>query len=62
MNWLEKDVTSNSKFFFPSHLADSGNVYYRTQTGMRGVQDKVPIKVEDKYDEIFQKFYKRGVK
>jgi len=68
LNTLKTD-NSIGKFYFPIRIAMTGDtsneeqrIYFRTQTGMRGVQDKVPIKIESRHEELFATFAERGVR
>ena len=36
-----KEYTGANKSFFPKALAENDNMYYKTQLGMRGIQDIV---------------------
>lgn len=42
ITYLEK-YSGNEKFFFPNALRDNDNKYYKTQFGMRGIQDEVVL-------------------
>ena len=46
LNELEK-YTGGEKNFFPNALKDNSNKYYRTQYGMRGIQDEIILKPID---------------
>lgn len=46
LNYLET-YTGGEISFFPNALADSEEIYYRTQYGMRGIQEEVVIKPKD---------------
>lgn len=58
LNYLST-YNGGEKNFFPNALADCDNRYFRTQFGMRGIQDEVLIKYSD-YDTHFLRSYLRG--
>ena len=54
-----KRYSGGEKNFFPNALKDNANKYYRTQYGMRGIQDEIVLKPSD-WDLNFLRNARRG--
>ena len=50
INVIEKDPKS---YFFPNTLRKNPNKYFKTQFGMRGIQDEIVLKPLEDEDEFF---------
>ncbi|MCJ7572397.1 MAG: hypothetical protein MUO82_11090 [Candidatus Thermoplasmatota archaeon] len=58
LNELKRD-SGGEKNFFPNALKDNANKYYRTQYGMRGIQDEILLKPND-WDLNFLRNARKG--
>ena len=59
LNYLKKYSSSVGKNFFPNALKDSMDKYYKTQYGMRGIQEQIALKLNENYTNFIQKYQKR---
>lgn len=62
LNYLKKYSGSVHKYFFPNALRDSMNKYYKTQYGMRGIQEQITLKLNENYTHFIYKYQKQGEK
>ena len=60
LNYLKKYSSSLNKNFFPNALRDSMDKYYKTQYGMRGIQEQITLKLNENYTNFIHKYQKRG--
>jgi len=56
LNYLKKYSGSIYKNFFPNALRDSMDKYYKTQYGMRGIQEQITLKLNANYANFIHKF------
>ena len=56
LNYLRK-YTGGEKHFFPNALKDCENKYYKTQYGMRGIQDEIVLKPQTSDLDIFGRLF-----
>ncbi|MFW9939417.1 MAG: helicase-related protein [Candidatus Thorarchaeota archaeon] len=59
LNYLKKYSGSIYKNFFPNALRDSMDKYYKTQYGMRGIQEQITLKLNENYANFIHKFQKK---
>ncbi|HEC37812.1 hypothetical protein LCGC14_1097230 [marine sediment metagenome] len=59
LNYLKKYSNSAHKNFFPNALRDSDHPYFKTQYGMRGIQDEIVLRLNDEFGGFVEK-YQRG--
>ncbi|MEJ2251208.1 MAG: helicase C-terminal domain-containing protein, partial [Candidatus Lokiarchaeota archaeon] len=58
LDYLMKYSGSANKFFFPNALRDSDEKFFKTQYGMRGIQDEITLKLNDNYTNLVNKYKK----
>ncbi len=56
LNCLKKYKGSIFKNFFPNALKDSKNPYFKTQYGMRGIQEEIVLRLNENFNEFINKF------
>lgn len=56
LNYL-RGYTGGEKHFFPNALKDCENKYYKTQYGMRGIQDEIVLKPQTSDLDIFGRLF-----
>ncbi|MHA1250554.1 MAG: helicase C-terminal domain-containing protein, partial [Candidatus Helarchaeota archaeon] len=56
LNYLVKYSGSDEKFFFPNALRKCEDKYFKTQYGMRGIQDEITLKLNDNYTGLVNKY------
>jgi hypothetical protein len=59
LNYLKRYSSSIGKNFFPNALKDSMDKYYKTQYGMRGIQEQITLKLNENYTNFIHKYQKR---
>ena len=59
LNYLKTYSGSIHKNFFPNALRDSMEKYYKTQYGMRGIQEQITLKLNERYSTFISKYKKR---
>jgi len=59
LNYLSTYSNSFGKNFFPNALKDSDEKFYKTQYGMRGIQDEIVLKLDDNYTNLVKKYQKK---
>ncbi|MFQ6060157.1 MAG: helicase-related protein, partial [Thermoplasmata archaeon] len=62
LNYLDRYIVGGGReiYYFPNALKDSRNHYYRTQYGMRGIQDEVSLIPADAHLRTFSAFRRRS--
>lgn len=62
LNYMDSYLLGGGKevYYFPNALKDSPHHYYRTQYGMRGIQDEVSLIPIDAHSRVFSTFRRRG--
>jgi len=58
LNYLITYGGSKEKFFFPAALRKCGDKYFKTQYGMRGIQEEITLKLNDYYTSFVKKYIK----
>ncbi|MBN1213835.1 MAG: hypothetical protein JXA99_00180 [Candidatus Lokiarchaeota archaeon] len=59
LNYLAKYTGSAEKNFFPNALRKNEDKYFKTQYGMRGIQEEVTLKLNENYTGLVQKYIKK---
>ncbi|MBD3215245.1 MAG: hypothetical protein GF311_21740 [Candidatus Lokiarchaeota archaeon] len=59
INYLKKYTNSANKFFFPNALRDCEDPFFKTQYGMRGIQEEVCLRLDDNYRKFIEKIQRR---
>lgn len=54
-----RTYTGGERNFFPNALKDCGEKYYKTQYGMRGIQDELVLKPYDDDLHVFEREFER---
>jgi len=60
LNYLKKYSGSVHKNFFPNALRDSQKPYFKTQYGMRGIQDEIVLRLNDEFGGFVDKYQRGG--
>jgi len=55
-NQIIQDDDYGDNWFFPQILTESGDRYYKTQTGMRGIQKQFTIELDDPNEEFARRW------
>ena len=58
LNYLAKYSGSAEKYFFPSALRKCEDKYFKTQYGMRGIQEEITLKLNENYTGLVKKYAK----
>lgn len=60
LNYLKTYSSSIGKNFFPNALKNTGEKYYKTQYGMRGIQEQITLKLNENFTNFIHKYQNRG--
>lgn len=58
LNYLARYSGSAEKFFFPNALRKCEDKYFKTQYGMRGIQEEITLKLNENYTGLVNKYAK----
>jgi len=60
LNHLKRYTASVHKNFFPNALKDSKNPYFKTQYGMRGIQEQIVLRLNEDFIGFVDKYQRGG--